>query len=629
MKRVTVKRISAAMRAVTKPGTVAPQAEIGRSALLLAALLMGHPTFAATPAAAPASEATRHPYYGELHLHTTYSFDAYVMFGTRTTPDEAYKFARGETVNYFGTPVRRGEPLDFAAVTDHSENMGVFNQLDDPNSAFSKSEIGQKIHSEGGKAFWDIVKLFTSGKPLPGVDTKAISSTVWQKEIDAANGNYEPGKFTTFIAYEWSSMPEGKYNLHRNVIFRGDTAPTPFSSVDSRRPEDLWTYLEASRKAGYDVIAIPHNANASNGLMYGWNDSDGRAIDQVYAERRILNEPLSEISQNKGQSETHPLLSPTDEFANFELFDTLLVSREPSDPHGSYVRDAYGRGLLIEQRVGVNPYKFGVVGAGDFHNGLSTSAEDAYAGGAAGVDPNAPANPRAPTLDNERFNTYATGSGNLTGVWAEQNTRDSIYDALRRKETFATSGTRLQFRFFGGWNLSKAFAPNWVDAAYRGGVPMGGDLPDAPAAARAPRFAVWAIKDPNGANLDRVQIIKVWAANGEQHERVFDVAYAGDRKPDPKTGKLPAIGNTVDVKTATYTNSLGATELKSVWQDTQFDPNVPAAYYLRVIEIPTPRWSTIVAVKRGEAVPAGVPETVQERGWSSPIWYTPKGKSRT
>ncbi len=419
-------------------------------------------------------------------------------------------------------------------------------------------------------------------------------------------------------------MPEGKYNLHRNVIFKGDHAPLPFSSVDSRRPEDLWSYLENARKDGVEALAIPHNGNASNGLMYDWNDSDGKPIDEKYAQRRILNEPVSEISQNKGQSETVPALSPNDEFANFEVFDTLLVSREPSKPDGSYVRDAWGRGLSIEEKVGVNPYKFGVAGGGDFHNGLSTSAEDAYAGSAAGIDPNVPASAKAPPpIDPARFSQFATGSGNLTVVWADQNTRDSIFDGLRRKETFATSGTRLKFRFFGGWDFpQQVFDQDWVKVGYQSGVPMGGDLPAK--SSNAPRFVVWAIKDPNGANLDRAQVIKVWVAGGKHEEKVFDVAYGGDRKPDPATGKVPAIGDTVDLQKATYTNTIGTTELKAVWQDPEFDPALPAVYYLRVLEIPTPRWTTIQAVKHGQPLPADTPATIQERGWSSPIWYTPK-----
>ncbi len=602
----------------------------------------------ATTGAAPgiAYHSEREAYYGDLHLHTSYSFDAYILFGAKVDPEEAYRFGKGESVQYLGDEIHRSSPpLDFLAVTDHSENIGVFNTLDDPNSPLSKTDIGQQARQNGPKAFWDIVKLQMGGRGLPGIDTKATAASAWQREIEAANRNYQPGKFTTFIAYEWTAMPDGQ-NLHRNVIFRGDKAPNPFTSIDSPKPEDLWAFLNNIRKQGYEALAIPHNSNASNGLMFDWVDSEGRPIDQSYAENRAANEPLAEISQNKGASETHPSLSPNDEFANFEFYDHLLISQAKSKPGGSYVRDALGRGLEIATRTnGVNPYKYGVVGASDFHNGLSDSAENAYVGTIGATDPtrklpdigafeqrlqdfrqNSPGatatNPAAAKLS---FNIYENGSGNLTGVWAEQNTRESIYDAMRRKETFATSGTRLKFRLFGGWTFSKAILKDrdWVKQAYAQGVPMGGDLPARPAAAAAPQFVIWSIKDPDGANLDRAQIVKVWLKDGKHVEKLFDVALSNGRKVDPKTGKAPAVGSTVDLKTGTYRNTIGAAQLSTLWRDPEFDPKVPAVYYLRVLEIPTPRWSTLLSVKRGTPLPVDVPATIQERGWSSPIWYTP------
>lgn len=557
------------------------------------------------PVAVNAAE--RQAYFGDLHLHTAYSFDAYVLLGSRATPDDAYRFARGEEVDYLGHKVKRDVPLDFLAVTDHSENIGVFNELENPNSDLAKSEIGQQIAKDRTKAFWDVVKLFTSGKPIPGVDTKSVTLSTWQKEIDAANRYYQPGKFTTLIGYEWSSMPEGKYNLHRNVIFRGDKPPFPFSSLDSRRPEDLWSYLEKNRQQGVEALAIPHNANASGGLMYDWNDSDGKPIDQVYAERRALNEPLSEISQNKGSSDTHPTLSANDEFANFEIFDRLLVSEEKSEVHGSYVREAYGRGLVINQKVGANPYKFGVVGATDFHNALSTSSEQQYTGsiGGTGSDADIPDAKATQAILNGKATAEAplamliTGSGNLTGVWADENTREGIFDALKRKEAFATSGTKIKVRFFGGWQydtklLSKA---SWVQTAYAQGSTMGNDLPARAANAKRPRFVVWAVKDPNGANLQRAQVIKLWQKGEGYEEKIFDVAQ-------------------------------GATELATVWEDPEFDSAVAAVYYLRVLEVPTPRWSTLLAKKRGLALPKDQPENIQERAWSSPIWYTPAKRTK-
>ena len=609
-----------------------------RKTLVIALLTLGaaaSPAPAKEPGAAPARSTPnplRNVYYGDLHLHTTLSFDAYVLMGTKTGPEDAYRFAKGQPVSYLGHLVRRKEPLDFLAVTDHSENMGVFNDLEDPKSELSRSDTGQRIAKEGPKAFWHVVKYMTSGTPLPGIHPAATTHSAWQREIAAANAAYEPGKFTTFIGYEWSAMPQGKNNLHRNVIFRGDKAPFPFSSIDSKRPEDLWSYLEKSRANGFEALAIPHNADASNGLMYDWVDSDGKPIDQSYAQRRAANEPLSEISQSKGQSETHPTLSPNDELASFEIFDRLLISNARSEPHGSYVREAYGRGLAIKEKTGVNPYRFGVVGGSDFHNGLTTTGEDSYNGLAGGIDPRFPADAlKGPKLDlpedehGKADNAHLFGSGNLTGVWAEENTRQSIYDALRRKETFATSGSRLRFRFFGGWSFGKKLldSASWVKTAYADGVPMGGDLPARPEAARAPRFALQALKDPNGANLDRVQVVKVWLKDGKHEEKIFDVAFSGHRKVDPGTGKLAAVGNTVDVPKATYKNSIGATQLAAVWEDPEFDASLPAVYYLRVLEIPTPRWSTILAAKNHQPLPRDVPATIQERGWSSPIWYTP------
>ncbi len=592
----------------------------------------------------------REAFYGDLHLHTIYSFDAYLLFGAKIDPDAAYRFAKGESVSYLGRDIHRvSPPLDFMAVTDHSENIGVFNTAEDPDSELSKTELGQTVRREGIRSFWEIAKYQMSGKPLP-VDTRAISASAWQREIEAANHNYQPGRFTTFIAYEWTSGPD-QQNLHRNVIFRGDKAPNPFTSVDSRRPEDLWAWLTGIRKEGYEALAIPHNGNASNGLMYDWVDSDGRPIDQSYAETRAANEPLTEISQNKGQSETVPALSPNDEFANFERYEHLLAAPErKSKLEGSYVRDALGRGLEIATRTnGANPYKYGIVGASDFHNGLSDSAESAYVGTIGGADPDhlpdidafetkmsefRRSNPsfKAPTSDDGKssYDLYENGSGNLTGVWAEQNTRESIYDAMRRKETFATSGTRLKLRLFGGWKLRDALlkSPQWVKQAYSEGVAMGADLPAKPAGAKAPSFLVWAVKDPSGANLDRLQIIKVWLKDGHHVEQVFDVALSDGRKVDPATGKAAPVGNTVNLTTATYQNSIGATQLSAVWRDPQFDPGSAAVYYLRALEIPTPRWSTLLAVKRSQPLPDGVPATIQERGWSSPIWYTPKAQPK-
>ncbi|MBI4164536.1 MAG: DUF3604 domain-containing protein [Acidobacteria bacterium] len=569
----------------------------------------------------------REAYYGDLHLLTTYSFSAY-MAGVRVGPDDAYRFARGEPVNYLGEGLRRSSPpLDFLAVTDQAENMGLFNTLDDPNSLFSKSEIGQWIRKRDTNVLGQIIDLmlFSRQNPLLGVDAaavKAATQTAWQQEIEAANHHYQPGMFTTFIGFHWTSYSGGK-NLHRNVIFRGNNAPLPFSSIDSIKPEDLWTYLDTSRRQGWEALAIPHNSNLSDGLMFDGVDSDGLPITQAYAKRRAAHEPLVEIS-NLGESETHPALSPNDEFSRFELFGMEKMKK----PAGSYVRHALGRGMEIAQHAGgFNPFKFGFVASTDYSNGLSDSAEIAYAGTNRTIDPRKPLAYVDRSVGHpEQSAAYRPGSGSLTGVWAEQNTRKSIFAAFRRKETFGTSGTRLKLRFFASWEYGSALfrRKDWIKEAYRRGVPMGGDLPPRPAGKTAPRFAIWATRDPEGANLDRLQVIKISLENGKSVEKIYDVALSNGRKVDPKKGKAATVGNTVDLQRATYTNTIGATEISAVWQDPQFDPKARAAYYLRVLEIPTPRWSTIEAVKRGQPLPEGVPGTIQERGWSSPVWFVPQ-----
>jgi hypothetical protein len=614
---------------------------------LTAALALAFAPAAFAQQQTAAKPENRQAYYGDLHLHTTNSFDAYVLMGTKTTTDEAYAFARGDEITYLGEKVKRREPLDFLAVTDHSENIGVYNELNDPNSALSKSPIGQRIRaaqasgklnitgSKSGDAN-EALKLISEllqGHALDnieGVDPKALTASAWQRQIASANRYYQPGKFTTFIAYEWTSMPNGQ-NLHRNVIFRGNNAPNPFTSADSYKPEELWTWLSKIRGQGYEALAIAHNANASNGLMYDWTTLDGRPIDVAYAILRQQNEPLSEISQNKGTSETHPSLSPNDEFAGFEIFDRLLISPQKSRPSGSYLRDAIGKGLVIDQKIGANPYKDGFVGATDLHGGLSVSAEQDYGGNVGGANlgggkttPEAAKALLSTPKDTQGFNITITGSGALTGVWADGNTREGIYDAFRRKETFATSGTRLKVRLFGGWDFAPGLdkAPDAVKTAYAKGAPMGGDLPARPANAKAPSFVVWAVKDPNGANLDRVQIVKIWVENGAQQEKIFDVAFDAKRGRDA-SGKLKAVGNTVNLKAATYTNTIGSVALSTVWKDPEFNAKAPAAYYVRVLEIPTPRWSTILAVKSNVPLPENAAPTLQERAWSSPIWYTP------
>ena len=608
------------------------------------------------PAAARIAPAERRAFFGELHLHTTMSFDAWT-FGTKVTPDMAYRFARGETVMVpaaqlakeqgigadGAVPARRAWPLDFTAVTDHSEYLGAVAQLDTPGSRFSQSLFGKQLSAGGRKAFFDAARLI-EGEVGPAADdmrAAAADADGWAVAMRAANANYQPGKFTTFIAYEWTASPGQGIHMHRNVIFNSDHAPAPFTAVDSNKPEDLWKYLESVRAQGIDVLAIPHNSNLSDGRDFDWNTSDGRPIDAAYALRRAANEPLVEISQTKGTSETTPELSPTDEFANFQIMDRIYKGETTSNVHGSYVREAYGRGLVIQSSVGVNPFKMGVVAGSDIHNGLSTSDEGAFAGGAYGTDPKT----MAPSLAVARTNLAMTnpsqivrpngqkendplqaGSAGVTGVWAEENTRESIFAALKRKETFGTSGTRIRVRMFGGWGLDPDFMKkaDWVKQAYARGVPMGSDLPAPSRGGKSPTLVLQASKDPTGANLDRIQVVKIWLDGKSYKEKVFDVALSGGRKSDVRTGRAPAVGDTVDLKTGAYANTIGAPTLSTVWRDPAFDPAKPAVYYARVLEIPTPRWSTLLAIRNHLPIPARVPATIQERAWTSPIWYSPQ-----
>jgi hypothetical protein len=424
---------------------------IATSAIGLAVIMLGQDTkavadYAGSPMVAEPAErvdpASRQAFFGDLHLHTSFSYDAWGFGPYRLTPDDAYRFARGEAVDFLGKPVRRDVPLDFMAVTDHSEYMGMFNQLDDPNNPLSKDPNTKAYRDNPSKAFFSYFYHMFKGRPVYPLNHEQAMRDSWARTIAAANANYRPGRFTTFIGYEWTSMPGGENNLHRNVIFKGDNAPKPFTSVDSDRPEDLWSYLERARRSGQEVLAIPHNSNASNGLMFDWVDSDRRPIDEVYAQRRATNEPLAEIQQIKGGSETTPELSPQDEFANFELWDTLLTTPRRSAPNGSYLRDGLGRGLVIQARAGKNPYRYGFAGASDLHNALSASNENAF-GGFDTFDPesnmpDAEAVRKAFTpqrsLDfmQEREtdvmqDSTRWSSGALTGVWAEQNSRDSIF----------------------------------------------------------------------------------------------------------------------------------------------------------------------------------------------------------
>ncbi len=573
----------------------------------------------------------RHAYFGNLHVHTSWSNDGYNL-GVRATPDDAYLFAEGEAIrlNLTGELVKLNKPLDFMGVTEHAEYQGIMSKLTDPKSPLFNTSFAKQLRSEDNtvrvNAVTAIMNTVMTGKPIPEFVDKKMVAQVWKDIIKTANKHNKPGKFTAFIGIEWSSNgPKGYQNLHRNTIYRGDTAVDEcFTTFDSLKPEDLWTFNEKARKQGFQLLAIPHNPNYSGGLMFLPEYSDGRPMDRTYAERRMENEPLVEIMQCKGASETHPLLSPDDEFAGFELSD-FVMNLQALGSHGSpkysYVRDAYKTGLVLEEKLGVNPFKFGVIGSADVHMGPVPYRQDDFFGTLGTMDDTASRRLQSPGGLGNMIRSW--GPSGLAGVWAEENTRESIWDALHRKETFATSGSRIQVRFFGGWDYKSGDdkGEDFAKTGYGKGVPMGGDVTVRPEKAKAPTFLVRAEKDPEGANLDRIQIIKGWAKHGQSFEKIFDVAWSGGRTADLKTGRVPPVGNTVDVSKPSYTNTIGTDKLSAVWKDPEFDPDLRAFYYVRVLEIPTPRWNAFDAKKLGITAPD--PTSLQERAWSSPIWYTP------
>ncbi|HXY05628.1 MAG TPA: DUF3604 domain-containing protein [Burkholderiaceae bacterium] len=585
----------------------------------------------------------RNAYFGDEHIHTSWSLDAWVMGNRLTGPDDAYKYAQGQTLKHpMGYDIKIDTPMDFMGVTDHSEYVGITKEANTPGSAVSKIPEAQPMILKDPNDQADVQKVFTyvvslmSRPPIRAFMSPEVAGGVWSKNVKIADENNHPGKFTAFCSYEWTSQYDNR-NLHRNIFFRdcAKVPEMPFSAIDSWHPEDLWKWMDAQRKAGNELLAISHNANLSDGWMYPLDvDSLGRPIDAAWAASRDRNERLVEIKQIKGQSETHPLLSPNDEFANYEIFSGLLgmgptVGRIARIT-GSFGRQALKDGIAMQETRGYNPYKLGMAGGSDSHNTGSPYRQDNFFGGHAEIDG---------TVQRRLAGVMAFGTvdsrlenpGGLTGVWAEENTRASIWDAMYRKETFGVSGPHIKVRLFGGWGYNKEIfnARDWVHRSYAGGVPMGADLPSMPTTTgAAPTFVVWAVKDPSSANLDRVQIIKGWTQNGQSFEKIYDVAWSGDRKPDPGTGRVPAIQSTVDLEKATYTNSVGATELKTVWSDPEFDASLHAFYYARVLEIPTPRWTLLQAVKAGVPPPDVVPLTGQERAWSSPIWYTPSAEAR-
>jgi hypothetical protein len=580
----------------------------------------------------------RNAYFGETHVHTGWSFDAYIFGNTLTGPADAYKYAKGETIKHpLGYPIKITTPLDWMGVTDHSEYVGTIRLANTPGSPISKLPIAEKLKVRSAA---DIQRIYLwlgytmiDMKPVKELVSPEVAGTVWKENIAIANQANQPGKFTAFCSYEWTSTPDNR-NMHRNVFFKdcAKVADLPFSSLDSQAPEDLWDWMDGQRRAGNELLAISHNANLSDGIMFPMEvDFKGRPIDRAWAESRMRNERLTEMKQIKGASETHPTLSPNDEFANFEILTYLLgdpAGRFPTIP-GSYVRDALKTGIAMQGTRGYNPYKTGVVGGSDSHNTGVPYRQQNFFGGHAkndGTEQQRMAGHVFAGMDVRLENPAG-----LTGVWAEENTRASLFDAMQRKETFATSGPRITLRFFGGWDYGSEIAErrDWVQTAYAGGVPMGGDLPPLPSSRKAPSFALWAVKDPTSGNLDRIQVVKGWSKDGQSFEKIFDIVWAGSRTPDPVTGKVPPITSTVNIEQASYTNTVGAVELRAVWTDPEFDPSLNAFYYARVLEIPTPRWTTIQAKNLGIKPPDVVAATVQERAWSSPIWYTPTTEART
>ncbi len=586
--------------------------------------------------------------WGDTHLHTANSPDAF-GFGNRLGPEEALRFAQGEEVtSTMGVKAKLARPLDFLVIADHSDGLGFVQKLADAPRFLLPNDTLKRWHDmfnagpeQSAKAMNEMIDSAGSqaakGLADPG-KMEEDTRDMWTDHVALIDDYNQPGKFTAFIGYEYTAMPGGN-NLHRVVMFRdgGDRAGkvVPFLSQTSDKPEDLWSYMEAyERDTGGKVLAIPHNSNVSNGLMFQLTGPGGSPMSAAEARRRAAREPVVEITQIKGDSEAHPFLSPSDEFAGFGVagWDVANLNAKQAttpDMHaGNYVREALKRGLLIEQRTGVNPYRFGLIGSTDSHTGLATGDEDNFFGKHTGNEPRPEARDRVtPAMELGtnlgRFN-WQYLAGGYAAVWARANTRAEIFDAMMRREVYSTTGPRMVVRVFGGWDFRpEDLNADWVKAGYARGVPMGGILPDRKAG--APVFILSALKDPQGANLDRVQVVKGWVdAAGNAHEKVFDVAWSSPETRKPRGGKVPAVGNTVDLSKPAYANTIGAPSLATVWRDPEFNPTQRAFYYVRVIEIPTPRWVAYDAVRYGLKLPPDVEQIAQERAYSSPIWYEPK-----
>ena len=627
----------------------------------------------------------RDAFFGDLHVHTMYSFDAFI-FGTTASPDDAYSYAKGAAIKHpLGFDMQLDDPLDFYAITDHAAWLGMIRAYADPDTKPGQLDFAADLHGlnnpenlntntfvRRASLFANLLtgELITPSKnPLKILGAYLQEDTIygtsaydrethhsaWKDIAEAAERHNNPGEFTTFIAYEFTSSGPGQSNLHRNVIFKDSRAPIqPFSIVDSRNPEDLWDWMDKLRELGVESLAIPHNSNGSNGQMFKLVDWAGNPMDDDYATKRMRNEPLVEITQVKGTSDTHPLLSPSDRWADFGIMNNRVASPFYSSPTGSYVRNAYLRGLSLDSEFKINPYKFGLVGASDTHTGAISDKESDYHSKIGILDGTPELRGAAPLTkafkeqiegsgsnviirgytevgDQEYIDTGYTewGASGLAAVWAENNTRESIYDAFRRKETFATTGSRIKVRFFGGYQINDAFdKDDPVNFAYANAVTMGADMLQS--GNQTPQFVVWALRDVKRAPLDRVQIIKGWTElSGKPHEKIYDVACSDGRKPSPETNLCNDSKASVNLDNCQISINTGADEFKAVWEDPNFDPDLKAFYYVRVLENPTCRWSTWDALKSGEKPREDLPATIQERAWSSPIWYVPDNEGIT
>ena len=607
----------------------------------------------------PPPNLERNAYFGDLHVHTEYSFDAY-SFGTTATPYDAYRYAKGQTIMHpSGFEIQLRTPLDFYAVTDHAMFLGLVKEAADTNSEFSKYSVAKPMHNlnapDNMGVFSFPLRVGQFGKfirdSLEGIQDGAIDEAMatditrraWLDTIEAAEQFNDPGKFTTFVAYEYTASSEDRGNLHRNVIFRGsDKLPAvPFSKLNSRNPEGLWDWMDTMRAQGIESLAIPHNSNGSNGQMFKLEDWAGNPLDEAYAQQRIRNEPLVEVTQIKGTSDTHPLLSPNDEWADFEIYDLRVGTTLPSQPDGSYVRQALQNGLALKEQGITNPFQFGLVAGSDSHVAANTDDESTYFSKAGIFDGKPEGRGSVPVsllygtvirimspgnLKEIDGRDYLNGSGfetwsasGIAGVWAEENTREAIYDAFRRKETFATTGPRIKVRFFAGTTFDQSIVDDgqMISSAYAQGVPMGGELTTNGA---KPSFIVLASGDPRGTRLQRMQVIKGYIKDGDAVEKIYDVACSGGLTPDPNTHRCPDNGAKVNLADCSITKDIGDTQMLTLWNDPDYDADTEAFYYARVLENPTCRWSTWDAIREGVEPRSDLKKTIQERAWSSPIW---------